>query len=98
IVFGCFDFIVTPQDEYIFLEVNEMGQFLWVEEINPAIMLLEPFAEFLVSCDKNFKWRRTKGGVHWLDLREELIRRHMQEDFPLHVPNTNDFSVSDRSQ
>jgi len=31
IVFGCFDFIVTPNDEFIFLEVNEMGQFLWIE-------------------------------------------------------------------
>jgi len=28
IVFGCFDLVVTPNDDYIFLEVNEMGAFL----------------------------------------------------------------------
>lgn len=29
--FGCFDFIVTPDDEYIFLECNPNGQWLWIE-------------------------------------------------------------------
>ena len=40
IVFGCFDFIVTPVDEYYFLEVNEQGQFLWIEDVNPDIKML----------------------------------------------------------
>jgi glutathione synthase/RimK-type ligase-like ATP-grasp enzyme len=30
--FGCFDFIHTPQDEYVFLECNPNGQWLWIEE------------------------------------------------------------------
>ena len=29
--FGCFDFIVTPDDEYVFLECNPNGQWLWIE-------------------------------------------------------------------
>ena len=29
--FGCFDMIVTPDNEYIFLECNPNGQWLWVE-------------------------------------------------------------------
>jgi hypothetical protein len=29
--FGCFDFIVTPQMEYVFLECNPNGQWLWIE-------------------------------------------------------------------
>jgi hypothetical protein len=29
--FGCFDFIVTPQNEYVFLECNPNGQWLWIE-------------------------------------------------------------------
>lgn len=29
--FGCFDFIVTPNDEYVFLECNPNGQWLWIE-------------------------------------------------------------------
>ena len=29
--FGCFDFIVTPTGEYVFLECNPNGQWLWIE-------------------------------------------------------------------
>jgi hypothetical protein len=32
LVFGAYDFIVTPSDELIFLEVNPSGQWLWLEE------------------------------------------------------------------
>lgn len=31
--FGCFDFIVTPEDKYVFLECNPNGQWLWIELI-----------------------------------------------------------------
>lgn len=30
--FGAYDFVVTPEDRYIFLEVNSVGQWLWLEE------------------------------------------------------------------
>lgn len=29
--FGCFDFIVTPEMEFVFLECNPNGQWLWIE-------------------------------------------------------------------
>ena len=29
--FGAFDFIVTPDDQWVFLEVNPNGQWLWIE-------------------------------------------------------------------
>ena len=29
--FGCFDFIVTPAREYVFVECNPNGQWLWIE-------------------------------------------------------------------
>ena len=57
LVFGCIDFIVTPAGEYVFLEVNQMGQFLWVEEANPEFPLLQAFAEFLISQDPNFRYK-----------------------------------------
>ena len=31
--FGAFDFILTPDDEYVFLEVNSSGQSGWIEDI-----------------------------------------------------------------
>lgn len=32
LVYGAYDFIVTPHLEHIFLEVNPVGQWLWIEE------------------------------------------------------------------
>ncbi len=32
LVFGAFDFIVTPENEWIFLEINPNGQWLWLEQ------------------------------------------------------------------
>ena len=43
--FGCFDFIVTPQDEYVFLECNPNGQWRWIEE-----ELGVPMSEAMVDC------------------------------------------------
>jgi glutathione synthase/RimK-type ligase-like ATP-grasp enzyme len=31
--FGCFDIIVTENDQYVFLECNLNGQWLWIEEV-----------------------------------------------------------------
>jgi len=31
--FGCIDMIVTPQGEFVFLEINPNGQWLWIEEL-----------------------------------------------------------------
>jgi glutathione synthase/RimK-type ligase-like ATP-grasp enzyme len=33
ISYGAFDFIVTPDGRYVFLEVNPSGQYLWIEHI-----------------------------------------------------------------
>lgn len=49
LAFGCIDLIVTPEGEHVFLEVNEMGQFLFVEEREPALPLLRAFATLLVE-------------------------------------------------
>jgi len=47
LVFGCLDLILGEDGEYYFLEVNEMGQFLWVEEFCPEARYLEAFVQFL---------------------------------------------------
>ncbi len=33
IVFGCVDMILTPEGDYVFLEVNTAGQWQWVEHL-----------------------------------------------------------------
>ncbi|MBY0405349.1 MAG: hypothetical protein K2X66_15725 [Cyanobacteria bacterium] len=30
--FGCLDLILTPEGEFVFLEINPLGQWLWIEE------------------------------------------------------------------
>lgn len=55
LIFGCADFIVDDAGEHIFLEVNQMGQFLWVEEKCPQIKLLDTFCRFLLSGKQNFE-------------------------------------------
>lgn len=55
LVFGCFDFVVTPEGEYVFLEVNEMGQFLFIEHATD-LPLLDAFSDFLLAGTKDFQW------------------------------------------
>ena len=40
---------VTPQGEHVFLEVNEMGQFLWVENGEPDCPMLRAFITLLIE-------------------------------------------------
>lgn len=47
ITFGCIDLIVTRSGEYVFLEVNEAGQFLWQENLAPELPMLDSFCRFL---------------------------------------------------
>lgn len=74
IVFGCFDMIVTPGGEYVFLEVNEMGAFLWIERQNPDIKLLDPFCEFLIQGRSDFQWDPTSSAVALDDVWDEAFR------------------------
>lgn len=40
LIHGSFDFIVTPDGDFVFLEVNESGQCLWLEEECPDLPIL----------------------------------------------------------
>jgi glutathione synthase/RimK-type ligase-like ATP-grasp enzyme len=52
---GMIDLIVTPDGDYVFLEVNEQGQFLWVEEMCEEALLLDTCARFFASGDRSFR-------------------------------------------
>ena len=49
IVFGSFDFAVDRDGGWWFFEVNEQGQFLWLDDLNPELHLQEKFLAFLTS-------------------------------------------------
>ena len=66
LVFGCFDFIVTPENEFVFLEVNEMGQFLFVERYC-GMPLLDAFASFLIQGTVDLEWDEKDVAVRYSD-------------------------------
>ncbi|MBC7010431.1 hypothetical protein BIZ38_18460 [Pseudoalteromonas sp. BZK2] len=46
---GSIDMIRSKNGEYVFLEVNESGQFIWMELENPEVRVLGPFINYLVT-------------------------------------------------
>lgn len=52
--FGCFDFIVTPEDKYVFLECNPNGQWMWIELIT-GYDISQIIAHNLARYEKNNK-------------------------------------------
>ena len=46
--FGSLDFIVTPEGEHVFLEVNPVGQFGWIAE-QTGLPIYERLADLLID-------------------------------------------------
>lgn len=44
--FGALDFIVTPEDKWVFLEINCMGQWLWIEQLT-GLAISDAITEWL---------------------------------------------------
>jgi glutathione synthase/RimK-type ligase-like ATP-grasp enzyme len=95
IVFACLDMIVTPEGEHVFLEVNEMGQFLWVEELNPDLRLLDPFCEFLIQGREDFSWCRSSDNLRFIDFRDAAEEKQREVYSHLHVEKPAHFAVRD---
>ncbi|OYY67556.1 MAG: hypothetical protein B7Y47_16090 [Sphingomonas sp. 28-63-12] len=49
IEFGAFDFIIDKAGDWFFLECNESGQFLYLEEKVPELRLLDGFCRWLIE-------------------------------------------------
>lgn len=49
--FGCFDFLVTENDEYIFLECNSNGQWLWVE-VQTGLPISKAIGDYLIKGNR----------------------------------------------
>jgi glutathione synthase/RimK-type ligase-like ATP-grasp enzyme len=48
LIYGAFDFIVTPEGRYVFLEVNPGGQYMWVESTT-GMPITEALADALCA-------------------------------------------------
>lgn len=72
--FGCIDLIITPSGEPVFLEINCAGQFLFNEDSDPAMPMLDTFCRYLatgtaegaggstgrLSMERFYAWWRTQ--------------------------------------
>ncbi len=52
LLFGCIDMIVTPEDEYVFLEVNPNGQWAWVEQ-QTGLPISREIANWLIDRENS---------------------------------------------
>lgn len=87
LVFACFDFIVSTDDDYIFVDVNEQGEFLWIEQSNPGFKMLDIFTSFLINKTRNFRWNPQNYQHELSDYLAEMdniffrnTRRHVQRE------------------
>ena len=53
IPFGAFDFILTPENEFVFLECNPNGQWLWIEELT-GMTISQSIANWLEKINDDF--------------------------------------------
>lgn len=84
VVFGCFDFIVTPDNEFVFLELNEQGQFLWVEEIAPDLCYLDMFSDYLINKNFKFSWKKTDKTLSSSDF-DSQAKQIVSENIEKHI-------------
>jgi glutathione synthase/RimK-type ligase-like ATP-grasp enzyme len=59
LVFGCLDLVLTPDGQYVFLEINPNGQWYWVEH-QTGLPLLDAFTEMLIQRRPDY--RLAQGG------------------------------------
>jgi len=95
IVFACLDVIVTPRGEHVFVEINEMGQFLWLEELNPEFRLLDPFCELLMQARSDFSWCRSHLNCRLVQFQESAAARQRDVLAHVHVTKPSYFAVRD---
>jgi hypothetical protein len=54
LVFGCLDFVVDANGAYQFLEINQAGQFLFLEDMIPDIGVMRMMASFLAAGTRDY--------------------------------------------
>jgi glutathione synthase/RimK-type ligase-like ATP-grasp enzyme len=83
IEFGSLDFAVDQDGRWWFLEVNEEGQFLWLDAFNPAFRMQEKFLAFVTlpkgSTREDIE-RKQIDFPSWKDYRASPVKLDVPED------------------
>lgn len=92
LLMGCFDFVITEEGDWYFLECNEQGQWLWQEARCPDLHLLAAFVEFIQNPSATFHFQPSTTDVRADDYRQiqwrddmRAITSRVQNHVPAHV-------------
>jgi hypothetical protein len=90
--FGTMDFIIDRDGNWIFVETNPLGQFLWVEDAHPETTLLDAFVDFVISGTNDFVYDTSKQTrLHmkaYLDSLSDEDKRELATEKDRHVEIT----------
>lgn len=82
LTFAAFDLGVLPGGEFVFIEANEAGQFLFQEDQGTGLPMLDAFCKFLVSGSSRYVYSRDESKVrldlddfHASDVAQRFIER-----------------------
>jgi glutathione synthase/RimK-type ligase-like ATP-grasp enzyme len=87
LIYGSIDVIVTNDGEYVFLEVNETGQFLWLEHLIPEFPLLDCFTNLLIEKDTKYEYAEQKIVVRFSDFSAQCSDSALELRKKGHVMN-----------
>jgi hypothetical protein len=84
LVYGAIDLIVTPENEYVFLEVNPAGQFLWIDS-ELGLPLLDALSEMLIQGRPDYAWTPDAPAVRFDDGLERAAESRQRQSMSQHV-------------
>lgn len=84
LTYAAFDIAKLPSGEYVFIEANEAGQFLFLEDQAPELALLDAFCQFLASGNPNFCYR-APAGLTLADFEKTDDARQFHERYDAHM-------------
>ncbi|MBA2650121.1 MAG: hypothetical protein H0U75_11140 [Legionella sp.] len=85
LVFGALDFIVNEDHTYVFLEVNEQGQFLWIEALNSDFKMLDIFIQLLLNKKSSFDWKQDKQSEFRFEAYNNTANKIVSQNMQCHV-------------
>jgi len=90
---GSLDLIERPDGSLVFLEINEMGQFLWLEERVPEIPMLALFAAFSLEPSADFNLEARRPDVSFREyLKSEACLAFQKDQLVIHPKQARPFN------
>lgn len=93
ICFGSIDFAVDMDGAWWFLEINEQGQFLWLDQFNPEVKTQEKFCAFITAPEGSTEPLEKREGLfppfsEYTKMYEKMQENKELPDIAAAVPNS----------